>query len=163
MSNKPEWEPVLADAEYAEHLRKDYSDDANMSDDEILFKYCGFRKYVILWDHVGDAYLDYERLSDEYLKQKDYVASLEKRLTIDTLNPNRRAHIVELLKRIEFLDEGQHHLNTIIEERDKQIQQLALANKSLRDDVAHQLRQHYETCESEGLTWDGDIPPEVKD
>lgn len=94
---------------------------------------------------------------------KSKIIELEQRLTIDILNPNRRAHIIELLKRIEFLDEGQHHLNTIIEERDKQIQQLALANKSLRDDVAHQLRQHYETCESEGLTWDGDIPEKPKD
>ena len=103
------------------------------------------------------------RCVEEPFWAADRIIDLERRLTIDTLNPNRRAHIVELLKRIEFLDEGQHHLNTIIEERDKQIQQLALSNKSLQEQVAHHLRQHYETCESEGLMWDGDIPPEVED
>ncbi len=135
MTNKEHWEPVLADAEYAEHLRKDYADDANMSDEDILFKYCGFRKYVILWDHVGDAYLDYERLADEYLKQKDYVESLEKRLTIDTLNPNRRVHIVDLVKQIFALEET----------------------------IKHERYQHYETCDSEGLGWDGEIPEKPKD
>ncbi len=74
---------------------------------------------------------------------------------------------VELEKRIKFLDEGQHHLNTIIEERDIQIQQLALMNNPLQEqitelkkDVAHEKYEHYVTCESEGLNWGGDIPEE---
>lgn len=135
MTDKPHWEPVLADAEYAEHLREDYADDAHMSDDEILDKYCDGKKYVILWDHLGDAYSDYEKVADDYLKQKDYVASLEKRLTIDTLNPNRRIHIVDLVQRIFELEE----------------------------DVKRSVYEHYLSCESEGLTWDGEIPEKPKD
>lgn len=135
MTDKKSWEPVPVDAEHAEHLRENYEDDAHMSDDDILFKYCGFRKYAILWDHTDDAYLDWEKLSDAYLKQKDYIASLEKRLTIDTLNPNRRIHIVDLVQRIFELEE----------------------------EVKHAVYQHYESCESEGLTWDAEIPEKPKD
>ncbi|MHA1806714.1 MAG: hypothetical protein ACTSX2_04010 [Candidatus Thorarchaeota archaeon] len=135
MTDKSYWEPVLADADYAEHLREDYADDANMGDDEILFKYCDGKKYVTLWDHLGDAYTDYLPLADAYLKQKDYVASLEKRLTIDTLNPNRRIHIVDLVQHIFELEEK----------------------------VKHERYQHYETCDSEGLGWDGEIPEKPKD
>ena len=75
--DKPHWEPVLADAEYAEQLREDYRHDAHMSDDEILDKFCGGKKYVILWDHLGDAYWDYVKLADAYLKQKEDIADLE--------------------------------------------------------------------------------------
>jgi hypothetical protein len=135
MTDKQYWEPVLADAVYAEHLRKDYPDDENMGDEELLHKYCKSRKYVTLWDHIGDAYSEHSALADAYLKQKDYVASLEKRLTIDTLNPNRRIHIVDLVQRIFALEET----------------------------VKHERYQHYETCDSEGLGWDGEIPEKPKD
>ncbi len=103
------------------------------------------------------------RCVEEPFWAADRIMELEGKLVIDTLNPNRRAHIVELGKRISCLDEGQYHLNTIIEERDKQIQQLALANKSLREQVAHHLYEHYETCEGEGLDWQGPIPEKPKD
>jgi hypothetical protein len=128
MTDKPSWEPVLADAAYAEHLREDYSTDAHMSDDEILDKYCDGKKYVILWDHLGDAYADYMPLADAYLEQKA-------RLVIDTLNPNRRKHIVDLVAKIADLELS----------------------------LAHSRYEHYESCESEGLTWDGEIPEKPKD
>ena len=136
MADKPHWwTPVLADAEYAKQLRKDYADDADMGDDEILFKYCKGRKYVTLWDHLGDAYEEHSALADAYRMQEDKIESLEKRLTIDTLNPNRRIHIVDLVNRI-FELEGQ---------------------------LKNAVYQHYETCDSEGLDWGGEIPEKPTD
>lgn len=105
--NDPWWKPKLADAEYAEHLRDDYQHDAHMSDDELLEKYCNGRKYVILWDHLGDAYSEYEKLADAYLKQTEQIAELELSLAYSTY-------------------------------------------------------EHYLSCESEGLEWDGEIPEKPK-
>ena len=117
------WTPTLADANYAEHLRKDYPYDEHMSDDEILEKYCNGRKYAVTWDHLGDAYEEYEKVADEN-------TALHEQLIIDTLNPNRRTHINELLARIDDLEKQ----------------------------VAHEVYEHYQTCESEGLEWGGEIP-----
>ena len=125
MTDNEHWEPVLADAAYAEHLREDYSTDAHMSDDEILDKYCDGKKYVILWDHLGDAYWDYVKLADAYLEQKA-------RLVIDTLNPNRRTHIIDLVAKIADLELS----------------------------LAYSRYEHYCSVDSEGLQWDGPIPPD---
>jgi len=132
MTDKPYWEPVLADADYAEHLREDYADDAHMSDDEILDEYCDGKKYVTLWDHLGDAYTDYRPLADAYLALQTRNKELEDQLVIDTLNPNRRKHIIDLVAQI----------------------------AKLELDLACERYEHYETCESEGLAWSADIPKE---
>lgn len=71
------WIPQLADAKYAEQLRKDYPHNAEYSDDELLDFYCGGRKYVITWDHVGDAYGEYEKLADAYFEQQQRIQDLE--------------------------------------------------------------------------------------
>lgn len=58
------------------------------------------------------------------------VKELESQLAIDTLNPNRRVHIIELQEKI----------------------------RRLEWEVKHEIYQHWVTCESEGLSWDN--PPE---
>ena len=59
------------------------------------------------------------------------IASLEERLVIDTLSPNRRSHICTLEARIDWLEW----------------------------ELANEIYQHWETIDSEGhLQWDGNIP-----
>ncbi len=60
------------------------------------------------------------------------IAELEEQLVIDTVNPNRRDHIIDLTKQIEEL--------TI--------------------SLSYARYEHWQTCDSEGLSWDADIPPE---
>jgi hypothetical protein len=64
--------PTPTDATYIARLRKDYPEVCDgKSDDEVMEHYNpeGF-KYVeeTLWDHIGDAAYDFERLADAYLK-----------------------------------------------------------------------------------------------
>ena len=66
--NKPYWYPTLAGPEYYRELRKDYPEHAKMSDEQLLEYYNQGRRYVITWDHVNDAYDDYQRLADEFLE-----------------------------------------------------------------------------------------------
>jgi ABC-type nitrate/sulfonate/bicarbonate transport system substrate-binding protein len=70
--SKQWWEPELADAEWIARLRKDYPEKcAGMSDDWVAdhFNETG-GKYVVTWDHTGDAYEQFEKLADAYLKLK---------------------------------------------------------------------------------------------
>lgn len=62
------------DATYIARLRKDYPEKCDgLSDEEVMDYYNpqGFR-YVecTLWDHVGDAAYDFEKLAKAYLKLK---------------------------------------------------------------------------------------------
>jgi len=68
MSDRPWWFPVLVDDEYFKRLRDDYPDKSHLSDSELneYFNEYG-RKYSVLWDHLGDAYEEYEKLADAYL------------------------------------------------------------------------------------------------
>lgn len=61
------WEPVLCDAKWVEEIRKDYPEKSDMDDDELKDYFNDDRKYQITWDHVGDAYEQYEKLADAYL------------------------------------------------------------------------------------------------
>jgi hypothetical protein len=70
VSEREWWEPVLCDAEYCNGLRADYPDKANWSDEELIEHFAQGRKYAVTWDHLGDAYADYEKLADAYLKLK---------------------------------------------------------------------------------------------
>jgi len=71
MSEPEWWEPVLADAAYIARLRKDYPEKCDgMSDEWVLDYYAEGRKYPVTWDHVGDAYEQYEKLADAYLALK---------------------------------------------------------------------------------------------
>ena len=69
---KPWWFPRVVDQEYFDELREDYPDKAHWTNEELddYFNEYG-RKYSITWDHVGDAYEEYEELADAYLKLLD--------------------------------------------------------------------------------------------
>lgn len=68
MTEKPYWFPALCDAEYIARLRVDYPEHAEKSDEELHDYFNHGLKYQNLWDHVGDAYGDYEPLADSYLE-----------------------------------------------------------------------------------------------
>jgi hypothetical protein len=63
--------PTLTDAAYVARLRKDYPERCDGKGDEEVLAYYNpaGHKYVecTLWDHLGDAAYDYERLADAYL------------------------------------------------------------------------------------------------
>ena len=65
------WEPQLIDDAFLARLRKDYPDRAILSDNELLFEfdYGDGRKYATTWDHIGDAYEQFEPLADAYRTQ----------------------------------------------------------------------------------------------
>ena len=65
----PSWFPQLADADWAQRMRNDYPEHNmdNLSTEEVRYEMNDGCKYQILWDHVGDAYKDYEQLADAYL------------------------------------------------------------------------------------------------
>ena len=74
MAKKPWWEPVLADAAYAARLRADYPETCEGKSDEwVLDHYADGRKYAVTWDHVGDAYEQFEELADAYFELKSQV------------------------------------------------------------------------------------------
>ena len=70
VEDHPWWEPVPTDAAYFARLRSDYPENAHMSDDELRDHYEVHEKYVVTWDHVGDAYAEYEPLADAYLSRE---------------------------------------------------------------------------------------------
>ena len=73
MSNKEWWEPTLTDAAWLARIREDYPNNADESDDWLRDYYADGRKYAVTWDHVGDAYDDWEMLADAYLKLRATV------------------------------------------------------------------------------------------
>lgn len=63
------WEPELADDDYVARLRADYPEKCDGMSDEWVrdhFNPTG-GKYIVTWDHVGDAYQQFEALADAYL------------------------------------------------------------------------------------------------
>jgi len=64
---KPWWFPQITNQEYCDRLRKDYPEGAKLSNDELIDIYANGRKYAVLWDHIGDAYEEYEKLADAYI------------------------------------------------------------------------------------------------
>jgi hypothetical protein len=66
--------PTPTDADYIKRLREDYPEKCDGHDDEwVMGHYNPLEfKYVecTLWDNVGDAANDYERLADAYLALK---------------------------------------------------------------------------------------------
>ena len=68
MSEKPWWWPEITDAEWIARIRSDYPEDTeDLDDDTIREEYADGRKYAVTWDHIGDAYGDWERLADAFL------------------------------------------------------------------------------------------------
>jgi len=68
MSDKEWWFPEICDDEYFKRLRLDYPNRADWSDEMLHDYFAEGRKYSITWDHVGDAYGEYEKLADAYLE-----------------------------------------------------------------------------------------------
>ncbi len=72
--NIPWWWPVVIDDAHLARLRDDYPDKAGWSD-EALLEYFDEGKEVgafsLTWDHVGDAYGEYEKLARAFLKLVD--------------------------------------------------------------------------------------------
>ena len=66
-NEKPWWYPKLTNSAWCNEKRRDYPSNAHLSDDELRDKYADGRKYQVTWDHVGDAYDDWEKLADAYL------------------------------------------------------------------------------------------------
>lgn len=63
------WEPQPTDAAWLARLRSDYEDKAGWSDEQLMDYFNEYgRKYAVTWDHVGDAYEQFEALADAYLK-----------------------------------------------------------------------------------------------
>ena len=67
-TEKPSWFPVPTDSIWLKGIRDNYPNDAHMPDDELRELYNEGAKYENLWDHVGEAYEDYEKLADAYLE-----------------------------------------------------------------------------------------------
>lgn len=70
MTEKQWWEPELCDSQYFERLRLDYPDKAHLSNEDLHEHFNNSLKYSITWDHIGDAYDEYENLADAYLELK---------------------------------------------------------------------------------------------
>ena len=68
--SKQWWEPVRSDHVWCERLRKDYPHNAHMSDEQLRDEYADGREFAVTWDHVGDAYAQFEKLAEAYLKLK---------------------------------------------------------------------------------------------
>ena len=62
------WYPRLVDDAYLKRLRKDYPESAHLADDELRAEYECEEKYATLWDHIGDAYGEYEKVADRMLE-----------------------------------------------------------------------------------------------
>lgn len=67
-AEKPWWYPEIVDAAYLARLRSDYPENAHKSDEELRGDYDCEEKYGVTWDHIGDAYAEYEPLADAYLE-----------------------------------------------------------------------------------------------
>lgn len=69
MNGKPWWYPELTDAAWVAEKRADYPEATEGMDDEsVRDKYADGCKYQDLWDHVGDAREQFEKLADNYLE-----------------------------------------------------------------------------------------------
>ena len=68
MTDKPFWWPVPTDAAWGAQMRVDYPENAAF-DDELMRQYYNHgRRYETPWDHIGEAYEEYEPLADLIIK-----------------------------------------------------------------------------------------------
>ena len=68
------WFPRKADAAWVAEIRDEDPDEtAGMDDEDVIDKYAYGRRYVVTWDHLGDAYDQYEALVDEYIALLEIV------------------------------------------------------------------------------------------
>lgn len=68
------WFPEKVDENYIKKLREVYPEETeNMTNNEVHERYCDGQKYATLWDHVGEAYCDYEGLADAFFELLNVV------------------------------------------------------------------------------------------
>ena len=65
---RPYWLAEITDEKWCARVRREYEDAAGMDDEKIREEYANGNKFAVLWDHLGDAYEDYESLAEAYLK-----------------------------------------------------------------------------------------------
>ena len=73
--NKPWFWPVPTDAAWCAKQRKEYNLSEYICDDDIRNRYADGCRYAVLWDHVGDAYEEFEALAD-YILGNGVVANV---------------------------------------------------------------------------------------
>ena len=92
MGDKPWWYPQKINADYFQQIRDDYYDKTDWSDEEIS-GWLGLgdtQKYVTTWDHIGDAYSEYEPLADAFFELKTQLESERAKLdAVRTVADNR--------------------------------------------------------------------------
>jgi hypothetical protein len=99
MSEKPWWYPTLADDRWLARLRDDYPEKGDWSDEELINYFNeDDSKYIVLWDHVGDAYSQFEALADDYLKLQAKLDAVEK-VIVDLDTQSTNSHAVKLLRK----------------------------------------------------------------
>ncbi len=70
MQDKPSWWPRIIDTAHIARLREDYPE-ANMTDEGLLDYFEEGKRlgqFSTRWDHVGEAYDDYEKLARAFLQ-----------------------------------------------------------------------------------------------
>jgi hypothetical protein len=77
------WYPTKADSAYFERLRNDYPDKADWPDERLHDYFSYGAKYPTNWDHIGDAYGEYEPLVDAFFAMEE--ALIEQAAEIDRL------------------------------------------------------------------------------
>jgi len=78
MSNdKPWWWPEIIDDDHIARLRADYPETTDNMDDESVLDCFDDGKtkgqFSITWDHLGDAYNEYEKLASAFLRLVEEV------------------------------------------------------------------------------------------
>lgn len=86
--DKPWWFPVVCDESYFARLRADYPENASLSDEDLHEYYNGCQKYQNTWDNIGDAYDQFEKLADDWIKMRTVVENIASQLT--TSEGNRK-------------------------------------------------------------------------
>jgi hypothetical protein len=66
--DKPYWYPELTDEKWCQRVRDDYNIPQSVTDKKIRDKYANGQKYAVLWDNLEEAYDQFEKLADAYLK-----------------------------------------------------------------------------------------------
>ena len=69
--DKPWWWPTVIDEAHIAGLREEYPEKADLSDEDLLEYFDEGKEtgeFSITWDHVGDAYEEYEKLARAFLK-----------------------------------------------------------------------------------------------
>lgn len=81
-ANKAWWFPELCDKSYFDRLREDYEEASGKGDEQLLDEYNDGRKYSVTWDHIGDAYAQYEPMADCFLQMHAALEKMTARFTI---------------------------------------------------------------------------------